>query len=578
MAHERLILDAWTPLSFKRALGTRKQAGTSWLAPTWVGDHARRLQAYTMLQAYIDNAGREYLAEVGEEDREEHREYGDAALISETIRSALLGDSQEVFVEGSDKTNADGTASDAEAVLLQEWLQQWASDERFQLKMIEAERNAVNLGDGVYTLGWSSGKGRPRLRVFDPGFYFPVLDDGPEDDYPNRVHIAWEMETPHTGERKLRRITWELLDLPNGETRNVSWSTMPSTQTCYMTDATWTLQSASRETVDDMTGASVEYAVDSEGEIKDRDLGIDFIPVVHIPNTVSLLNHYGQSSLSRILQIVDDLANADTDLQRAAATTGFPPIAVSGARISERPTYRPGQIFDMGDGRMDVMDTSRSLDALLKYTEQLLERLSVNGRVPSSLLGRVKPSEVPSGVALALSFGPLSSMINEMRIVRGEKYALLFKFVYRLAAAAKMPDVPALTAEMRMTLKLGSYLPHDTNDAVTMVRTLLGNGTEPAAVSLESAVRLLAEVGLPIDDVHEEILQIQHRDFKGASALLDATGVPAEVSVYLGRSVAPAPTPAVPPGPPGFPTAPQVQLPNPAATVPMPLNPPETGA
>lgn len=575
MADNELLFDSWTPMSFKRALGGKKQPGLSWAAPTWVGTHDRRLLAYKVLQAYMDNSARVFLSSTNQDQIDQHREYGDASLIVNQIVAALLGEGQEIVVTGADDDKPEpGT------VELQDWLREWADTERLPLKMIETERNAVGLGDGVYVLGWNKEKGRPRLRVFDPGFYFPVLNDGNEDDYPEKLHIAWELESDKPGERKVRRITWELgpigpastpgllgrltgeapvpldgdvIDETGRITRQYAWNDKPSTVTCYMTDAVWTLDMAAKD-VDDLSGGSAVYAVDDEGEVNLRDLQIDFIPVIHEPNTVAIANHYGRSSLATILQILDDLSNADTDLQAASATTGKPVIALSGATMGNlRPTYRAGDVFETGDGKMDVLDTSRALDALIKYVEFLLSRTSTNSRVPESVLGRVKPSEVPSGIALALSFGPLASMIGEMRLVRGEKYPLLLKFAWRLALAGQAEGVPGTW--FPSTVEFGSFLPQDQSAAVEIVSKLL----EKQAVSLEVAVAILMAAGLPIEDAAEEVDRIQSRDFAGADELLTATGDEDAVFDYLGRKKpttprpappAPAPAPA-PPTPPG---------------------------
>ena len=54
------------------------------------------------------------------------------------------------------------------------------------------------LGDGVYVITADVEKERPRLRLFDAGFYFPELDPNrPEDEFPRRVHIAWEYVQDH---------------------------------------------------------------------------------------------------------------------------------------------------------------------------------------------------------------------------------------------------------------------------------------------------------------------------------------------------------------------------------------------
>lgn len=582
---DEIIFDAWTQIAFKRVLNARTTsagAGLGWQTPTWVGLHARRLLAYTILRSYQDNAAREFMLSQSRDDIDNRREYGDPSLVVNTILGALLGESQTITVDGSeDFDSADETASQEakDAKDLEDWLEQWADDERLGLKMIETERRAIGLGDGVYSLGWSDAKGRPRLRVWDPGFYFPVLDDDNEDDYPEKVHIAWELPSLDSmgaviadGKRRVRRITWELgpiapanqnaMDdgllarlfikpvLLDGDTidnetsaitRQYPWNDKPSGVTCFMSDGTWTLDTGMAK-VDDLTGATAVWSVDADGPMFRRDLGIDFIPVVHVPNTVALIDHYGRSSLSNVLQIFDDIAAADTDLAAAAATTGNPVLALQKSTMGETGhTYKPGQILEVGEGKMDVLDTSRSLDALLKYIEFLLKRLSVNGRLPEALLGRVSPSQVPSGLALQLSFGPLEQMVKEMRLVRNEKYPLLLKFAHRLAVAGQSPDAPQVFG-LRADVQMGSFLPQDQAEAVDLVTKLLAAKPRPV-ISLETAVQMLIDAGFAIRDAGKEVERILERDFENASALLDATGDQALVYEYLGKPKPPKATP-----------------------------------
>lgn len=521
---EPLILDAWTPLGFKRALGDLRRGGRSWAAPTWADEHRRRLHAYIVLRAYIDNTAREFLGDTSdEEQREQHREYGDANLLVVSAVAAVMGESQEIFTEGADDEAESEDDGPTPAIDLQEWLRDWAVRERLIMKMMESERNSVGLGDGVYTLGWDPKKGRPRLRVFDPGFYFPVLDDGNDDEFPGTIHIAYELDDPEDdGKKLLRRITWRLVDLPEGERRSVPWSDEPVTQTCLLSDGTWKLDAGYGTRWDDLVPSKGDYTVE------DLDLQIDFIPVVHVPNTVALQDHYGQSVISKVLQILDDLANADTDIQAASATTGTPPLALSGASLGQdRPSYRPGEIIETGDGNLAAIDTSRSLVALADYIRDLLGRLSVNARLPASVLGRVEPSEVPSGIALLLSFGPLVGMVSEMRLVRDEKYQLLLKFAWRLAMAGQVPDVPKEWFASRVVF--GPYLPEDRAAVVNEVEKLL----RAKAISAETGVRMLVSAGLPIEDAQAEVKRIQAADFEGANRLLDATGNEGVVYEYL---------------------------------------------
>lgn len=579
-----LVFDAWTPMSFKRALGSKRQPGTSWLAPTWVGTaHERRLLAYKVLQSYIDNAARFFLADTSQDQIDDHREYGDASLLINQTLSSLLGDDHEIVTIGADKYDPDDPESDPDSKAaweFQEWIREWADKERFPLKLLEAERNSVGLGDGVYTLGWNAKRKRVRLRTYDPGFYFPVLDDDANDDeFPDRVNVAWELETDKPGEVQVRRIRWGITTLPDGATRSYPWSDEPTDETCVMTDATWTIDLGKKRGVDDFSEGRATYSTytgpdGEEVEWKDVDLVQDFIPVVHLPNTVSLANHYGRSVLATVLQILDDLASADTDLQASSATTGKPPIVLSGARMGGDGVgkYEPGDVWEVGEnGKLSMLDTASALKALSDYVEGLLSRLSINARLPESLLGRVKPSDVPSGLALRLSFGPLETMIKEMRQVRAEKYRLLFKFVHRMSLAAQIDGVPP--EWIPTDLQFGSYLPSDQSAAVEMVTKLLTS--VPPAISIETAVRILQVAGLPIEDVNAEVTAIQEQDFAGANALLEALGDEQAVADYLGRKL-PAPTAAtalpVPPPidlvPPG--TTPAVVPPVDPNAVPLP--------
>lgn len=547
-------------------MGSKATPGSSWNVPSWVGDHQRRLTAYVILQSYFDNAARFFLYGKDLDVADDHREYGDAGVLRDTILAALLGDDQNVFTEGADgdldaeDITPEEVAEIEGATALRDWLEEWAWErERFGLKMIETERNAVGLGDGVYVLGWSPDKKRVRLRVFDPGYYFPVLSDSNEDDYPTRVHIAWELETDDPGKRLVRRITWDLVDIEADETGNRVARRYPyapdddSFVECLMTDATWTLDLNRAKDVDDFSEGRAVYetyidpGTGEEVEFRDVPLGIDFIPVVHLPNTVAIQAHYGKSSVERVLQILDDLSNADTDLQGASATTGKPPIGLSGVLSgATKPTWNPGELWSLGEnGRATMIDTSNSLDALIKYVLHLLDRLNVSSRVPGSLMGRIKPSEVPSGVALALSFGPLRSMIDEMRLVRDEKYPLLLRFVWRMSVAAEAAgaDIEVPDTWYPSRIEFGTFLPHDTGAVVEMVVKLL---TEKA-IGRKTAIRLLVAAGVDIEDAETEVSAIESEDFEGAVNIADATGSEAAAAEYLRIDTATPVPPGAPP-------------------------------
>ena len=591
MVRERreAILDRWAFLAHKRTLdGGSEEAEDqpSWLDLTdW-----RRLNAYILRLAYQRNVARTY---IGGEEREEHREYGDPALIVAQVTAAVLGREQTIAVDLADKHDPDRPAGAddqpepegaAAAWERQEWLRGWADDERLPSKMLDAERKAVGLGDAVYVLGWSASKRRPVLRVYDPGLYFPELDDDDPEEYPRRVHMIWE-RPPRTPNDPgvLRRRTWELagiepltevvrdaetgllrrfvalftgrdetvttvpqpgdFQLPDGRlARRYPWQETgdpPSTVTCYYTDAEWRLDKLQADwRWDNLPLAAAQFKVTEDGEVADRlDLHIDFLPVIHLPNTVAGEEHYGESVIDRVAQVFDDISSVDTDTAAAATLVGSPIIALSGAvpPTEQQGTTGPlgvriegGQVWTMGDGgRMDALDMSAHLVALRDQGEHLRHVASVNGRVPEALLGRIKPSEVPSGFALALGFTPFESLLGEARLVRKEKYALLLKFVQRMAiAAAELPAGPSLRAEMVM----GEYLPANRAEIIDQVVQMFAAGL----LSLVTALTLLQAAGVEIDDVQAEAEEIRKRDYTRAEAVFAATGDYKLVYEYLG--------------------------------------------
>lgn len=540
MPQKTLVIDQWAAASYKPGF---TESGAIWTAPNWVGeDHHRRLQAYTLLASYLENVAREWLETADEETRSQRREYGDPNLIVETIVAAILGEDVRIHVEGEEGEPQDGNEPsgaplpnkvDPKVQAILDWIEKWEDAERPILSVIETEEDAVGLGDGVYVISWDGEKKRPTVTPYDPGFYFPVLDDANVRDFPHRVHIAWEFEKDRGGveagtkDTMVRRITWELKDVP---AYSVPWSTEQVTKSCFLTNLTMKVPDENSRDVDtfDVSGATYETNADGQ-ELNELDLKIDFIPVVHMPNTIARKKTYGRSSLLMVLQILDEIAATDTDLALSARTTGFPPLGVEGTLSTGEDghtitTYGPGTVLS---GKIYAVDTSTSLDALLKYIEHLLKRLSVNTRIPETILGRGKPSDYTSGYDRSLSFGPLKAMVTKMRQVRDEKYPLVFKFVLRFAQQAgeiKPGELP------KTTLLFGRFLPQERQTIVEMVMKLL----EAKAISRLTAVRMLIEeAGIPETDAIREVAEIQTTDFDGAKDLAEATGSANLAAEYL---------------------------------------------
>lgn len=525
------ILDAWTPFDYK---ATFSGPGIVVQQPSWCRDHERRLRAYNVLEAYYQNTSREWLIDeqVTSGEPSQRREYGDPHILVETALTSLIGDRWRVVVEGAVSEEGENASAKAQ----QEALDQWCEDEKFGLKLWESERQSVKLGDSVYVLGWDDEKQRPRLNVYDPGAYFPVFDEraGGAEDFPMKVHICYEFEEMNertgTCDTMIRRITWELVDADDEDTDAERFNpgyTMKregeARYNCLYTDAIFRQDQVGENLDMSFFKGRPDYVTEP------TFLDIDFIPVVHVPNTISLQNHYGTSVMTHVLQILDDIQATDTDLQAAGATTGSPPIAVTGRVGNDAAaTYGPGTVFYVGEGTANLIDTSTSLDALIKLKDALLNRLSVNGRVPESLLGRVKPNEVPSGITLTLSFAPHTGMIKEMRSVRDEKYRLLYKFVSRYLQKASI-----ISEINNANIVFGSFLPADKMEAIN----LIVQGLTAKTMSLETAVKMLLETGFPIESWVDEIKLIQARDYESANQLALLTGDVNDALTYLGRPI-----------------------------------------
>jgi hypothetical protein len=575
-------LDLYAPLSHKEVLGTTG-GHTANLLPSWVPeDDQRRLAAYKVLKALEANAARHFLpASTSESVRSARREYGDAALLAAAVRAGVLGDSPELVVDGADvelpdepdlppeptvPDSGDGPAAAAirrvaearrarwagdveEAVTewerqwaelpgLQErqrWLRDWADDEGLWGKVHEAEGDAVALGDGVLTLAWSAAKQRPVLRVYDPGFYFPVIDERAADEgFPRKVHLAWAFErTDRDGRRRefVRRLTWELVELD--EPRQYPWGDGPSTAACVFSDGTWSTSDLSGiHGLSDLSDSAATWAATEDGvEARRLDLGLDFIPVIHIPNTPASREHFGSSALLLVAQLLEDIHATDTDVQAAAALAAGPVIAMSGAKREETTRVQPGTVFHLPEGgRMDVLDLAEGLKALQDLAAGRRDLLSVNARVPGAALGRIDPGQAPSGVALALLFSPFGQLVGELRLSRDAKYSLLFKFAARLAQAGQVLDPgPNPTAR----IAFGPFLPTDRSALVNEVARLL----EAGAISTQTAVRSLVAGGFSVEDARGEVDRIRLDNPAKARDLADAVGSEQAAADYLGLDV-----------------------------------------
>lgn len=614
-----VIIDQFSALSHKAALAQENRRG--FLAPSWVPDsERRRLTAYTIRAAYLSNAARLVLPdEVSTADRSAHREYGDAGLLVDRLVAGTLGDEWTLTIDGSNvdggelqlparpapaAPEADELESRLAAVQLARWeaettalldrweaetaarplamkreaeLREWADRAQLGPRLHEAERMATGLGDSVMVL-WPQANAWPSVSVYEPGFYFPELDDDAVQDYPTTVHLAWEYEEARPDgrtEMRIRRQTWELTSITNeraalvagtpewidedglvrstarlmrGETvsegfirRRYPWqaaSEPGSETTCVYSSGTWSLADVNAGKVDALDPAKADW------DYHRVDLGIDFLPVVHVPNTASGQVHYGSSAIDLVAQVLDDVAQNDTDTMKASRFLGEPTIALSGATPPEDGVVAPGAIYGVGEkGRMDVLDLSSGLAALMSHGDRLLDRFWVNGRVPREMIGRVDASEAASGLALMLTFAPFAQVVGLSRMIRGPKYELIPRMAQRMAMLQGAIDAGPLP---RARIAFGPYLPANRVEAVTTVSTAL----KAHAISTQTAVSLLVAAGFPIDEAAAEVERIFAEDTEAAKNVADATGSEALAATRLGLQLDEA-----------RPTAPVVELP-----------------
>ncbi|MFE4305684.1 hypothetical protein ACFRR6_06475 [Streptomyces sp. NPDC056891] len=588
MGLRELITDAWSWLDYKPAMANPCRPGrNAWadLTSSWIPDEdLRRLAAYRLLAAYDSNQAGQLAQLSGDDDRGgERRELGDASKIVDTALGYLLGSEQTISIAGAEHAGDEPSPEVVAARAVQERLQAWAEKELLPLRVQQAERNALLLGDGVYTLAWDPGKGRVLLRTWDPGLYFPEWPEDGEDggDFPMRVHLAWELpEDKRRGlKTRVRRITYELapigpasrrgavkgggavreflydedgapvvvagdlLDAGSGIiTRTYPWAPdRPSSWTCYLTDAEWELDDLTHaDLLYDLPLHKASFRVRSDREVLDRlDLRCDFIPLVHITNSIpNSGEHWGKPTIATVLQGLDELSATDTDSSGASATTGSPIIGLSGARLPiDRATGQPlpvkvraGTVWQLNEGgRMDALDTSAQLAELRARVDHLIDRVAANSRLTAAGLGTLDPTALPSGYALQLALGPLDSLIAAMRLARNHKYAVLLRMVQRLHQAGQAEGWPA-GESLPARLMWGPHTPTDRAAVLDEVVKGVGAGV----LSVETGVKMLVDAGYPIDNPQTEIERIQSRAFEAAARLADATGDNAAVRAYLG--------------------------------------------
>ena len=551
--------DQWAPFNYKSAMGSI--VSTLGLGGKWVpAQEQRRHIAYRICAGFKNNtAGRNI-----DTPDIEHRQYGDPSMINDLVVDGMLSEKLAFVVAGSqhpeepdlgerplDPEASDGPAEArlarakqerhdikaAQAVeswelaleqydratVVSDWLDGWVVAEDVRSKIWETEREfAVPLGDGVVVLGWNSETGRPSLTVYPPESYFPVIETDARK-FPTKVHLAWEEPGDNGLSEYLHRTTYELGPIigEDGQSlsRELPWGEITS-QTCFVESKRWPIGNSNNWMKLDPTAAEV---------VTPRtDLGFNFIPVVHIPNTPSSTFHYGRSVYAVVAQLFDDIAAFDKDMAAASALAATPMFAIEGGNLPAGYSVKAGAIWPLQAGsKPHKIDVSANLTPLLEYEARLNERLATNSRVGQTIMGRSSASSGASGYRVKLDMTPFEQMIDMMRMVRRNKYSLIFKFAQRIAMYGEQLEAGD---DARINIDFGPAVPADTKTEIELVKSLL---SPPAAISRLTASRMLQAAGVPLEDVDAELSRIVSEDFDGADDIASAVSQDA-AAAYLG--------------------------------------------
>jgi hypothetical protein len=434
----------------------------------------------------------------------------------------------------------------------EEWLQRWAADEHIMAKVREIEREGVvPLGSGVLVLGWDPARNRVGVEIFEPDVYFPVLAEGAPGEFPAKVHLAWQFdETDDAGTvlKKVRRITYELVPVVPAEGEEdpapgVDRGEQPRyigpddtwTHSCLVSDGTWLVDDFERvDGIQDgaVWAQAVLRAGEAPVELQQLAIGLDFIPVIHVPNTQASMTHFGRSIIPALAQLLDELAATDADEAMASRWAGQPPLVVKGlepGRDSLDLSPGGGAVRTGAGGGIETVPMAENLEKLGARILALLKRLSVNGSVPEGLIGRVDAAEVPSGLALTLSFTAFEQMVEGGREAREMPYSLALKMVQRIALQNEdetLSDDQVYPAELRF----GSFMPQDLAGIAGIIKILV----EARAMSQETAVRMAQDHGVPVEDVAAEVLAIRQIMTDAALQIADALGAERYAADFLG--------------------------------------------
>lgn len=436
----------------------------------------------------------------------------------------------------------------------QKWMRHWAFEENWEGKVREAETELTTpLGDSVAVFSIPhrpEGSGDltpdalwPKMKIWEPDAYFPVF---PEDDItadPEKVHFAYEYETLNNrGEtqRMLRRVTYELVDVVDETTGEPIIREYPykhenvnirSGKTCVMSDGTWELDKFNKRTMSQLDDLSPEAAVwadsgelDDEGNpvpLRDFDLWIHEMPIVHQPSDLSYLTHFGRSIYSFYAQLLDEIALNDSDGARAADLTGQPILALEEGKLADNGTgsvtYEVGSVLE---GKISKVEMADATLALMKRAEYLRRHLSAVTGLPEGVLGHVQANQMVAGVSILLTFTPYKQLIERRRLSRGPRLARHYRLLQMLSTVAGLPEFVADPELHDIEIQFGSYIPTDLSSLVDTIVALADRGLMTESV----AMRLIENAGMEIGDIDAVVADLQMRRVDEAAVMVQIAG------------------------------------------------------
>jgi hypothetical protein len=456
-----------------------------WVPP----EHRRRLKAYMILMAHYYNA----LSKI-KNLKMPLKEMGNSAFVCKTLNDAATG---ELTIIIDDKSNDKSSAN------LKESLEQWRRDELFDIKRQENELNGSILGDLLYGLAWNFTLNRPVLKKYDPDIFFPESGE--------KVHLAWEeFIDAEEKEKQIYKRTYELRKGAGGIR-------------CFVTSGFY--ESNPEKGLNDLKLKAFEKDVDANGkeaEINNRELPIDFIPLVWINNIRVGNIDFGISDIAHVLPLFDELNSVNTDLAENSRILGGVILANKSGQVRfplgnekdssgrNRVKIEPGTIID---GDVAPVDTSNMNKALLEYEDRLNKRVMRNSGL-GPVLGRSEDQNTQeSGYALSLQMLGITKLVAEKIRIREPKYVMLFDFVRRMYLAYST-EKSQWSGDKNILVHIKNGLPEDQMGRIGEYNAVKND------LSVRTRLKWLQSIGIPIENIEEEEKLLEEEKMKEQEAFM----------------------------------------------------------